>query len=104
MGDFADYGSEADYQEAHMGDMADYYKEQEIVFGELWPDTEMFEPDPPRITRASKWTTRDGQKIAIRDLEDSHLRNILMMHERHRLRLPIAWFIALNREWDRRRR
>lgn len=49
-----------------MGDMADYYKEHEL-----------FEPRPNEITRESIWTTATGKRIAVKDLEDSHLLNII---------------------------
>jgi hypothetical protein len=83
-----------------MGDMADYYREQEEAYG-TWPDDNL-EDDSPRITRASRWTTRDGQKIAVRDMTVEHLRNILKMHAGGRVRMPDAWLVALQRELARR--
>lgn len=67
MGDFSDYGTEADYQEHAMGDMADYYIEQQI--GDEFAR--------PQVTRESIWTTATGRRVAIKDMEDSHLLNII---------------------------
>jgi len=50
-----------------VGDMADYYKEQQI--GEEFAR--------PEITRESLWHTADGRVIKIKDLEDQHLLNII---------------------------
>ena len=78
-----------------MGDMADYYMEQEINEGML--------EDEPRVTRASKWKTRAGEKTAIRDLETNHITNIFRMHADGRLSMPDAWLAALEREMERRK-
>jgi len=52
-----------------MGDMADYYREQEIWMDEFQRDDE--------ITRDSIWRTAAGKRIAVKDLKDSHLLNII---------------------------
>lgn len=53
-----------------MGEMADYYREGEMFDG-------VIERDPDEITREHIWTTATGERIAIKDLKDSHLLNII---------------------------
>lgn len=47
-----------------MGDMADYYREQELLYND-------------RFTSDSIWTTSDGMRVAIRDMSNSHLLNTI---------------------------
>jgi hypothetical protein len=84
-----------------VGDMAEYYKEQELLYGDTWPDDTMFRHEI-RVTRASRWKTRDGKLIAIWDMTTEHLTNILKMHDRGRLHMPDVWRAALEREAARR--
>lgn len=76
-----------------MGEMADYYLEQELLDGIM--------DDQEKITRVSKWLTKDGRLIAIRDMSNSHLINLTKL-----LNNKIGfdnWLIALEREQKRRK-
>jgi len=79
-----------------MGSMADHYREQQIG-DSAWPDPESFE-EPLIVTRDSMWKTRAGHEVAVKDLKDEHLSNILKMHSEGRLRMPIEWSIILMEE------
>lgn len=81
-----------------MGDMADYYS---YGYGG-WPTADMLQPDPPRVTRATRWTQRDGTQVAVRDMMPEHIRNVLNMYEQGRLTLPYAWVATFRRELERR--
>lgn len=54
-----------------MGDMADYYREQELFWG--MEDQDDLEP----LSRESIWTTKDKQRIPVYQMKDSHLLNTI---------------------------
>jgi len=85
-----------------MGEMAEYYMEQDCS-ADVWPDEQLSADPPRRVTRLSKWRTRSGQEIAVRDLQTDHLQNILKMHSQGRLQMPDAWVLSLEREMRRRK-
>jgi len=64
---FDDYGAGRYEEHYAMGDMADDQRDWEMCE----------ESGRAEITRDSIWQTKDGQRIAVKNLEDSHLLNII---------------------------
>lgn len=77
-----------------MGEMADYYGYEDP----RWIDAELeelnnvqqpFKNDPPLPTKTI-WVTREGERIPVRDMTDSHLHNTITMLRRQS---PAAVFV-----------
>ena len=75
-----------------MGDISDYYVEKSMEGAIYYGKKEDY----------SKWTTREGVKIRVRNMTDNHLINTLNMLNRS---APAGedWFDALKLEADRRK-
>jgi hypothetical protein len=74
-----------------MGDIADYYREQEI-------NDEFYRER--KIIRSSNWLQRNGEYIRIKDMHSLHIANTINMLERYDG--YDDWIIAFKRELKRR--
>lgn len=78
-----------------MGDMADYYREQEDI-AEAMADQQ----DGPEITRESLWRMRDAQEVYVKDMENEHLLNtIRMLQGRSPIGTVFGVVISRRRAW-----
>lgn len=78
-----------------MGDIADYYRDQELEM----------EFNPPKSWtddgKYTFWRTRDGSKIHLKDMTTSHIKNsIAMIKRNHGWRED--WLEPLNKELEYR--
>ncbi len=56
-----------------MGDMADYYREQE------WLDEDFFEPEEEDEGDFTVWRTKDGRRTPVRAMTSDHLRHTIQV-------------------------
>lgn len=49
------------------------------------------------------WTTKDGRKIAVKDMTTSHIKNtILFLEERNAFDMVLPWICVFKKELERR--
>jgi hypothetical protein len=58
-----------------MGDIADYYRDQEMMFGDECPNFNI-------VKRFTKWQLKDGSKIPLKKMSITHLQNCINMIDR----------------------
>jgi len=77
-----------------MGDIADYYRDQEEY---SYPT---MSPFIRRIVSYTHWEQKDGTKILLTSMTTSHLKNCILMIDRNEWRLD--WLKHLQKELDSR--
>lgn len=65
-----------------MGDMADYYRDQLLLDETEW-EAEVEEEEFLELSTPLMWTTKEGERIAIADMETAHLFNAMKMSFNH---------------------
>lgn len=75
---------------------------REIV-EEMEADFAVLEASIEMSARKGIWTTRDGQRIAVEDMTDSHIRNTIAYLERNDVcDIYLPWITRMQRELKRR--
>ena len=76
---------------------------REIV-EEMEADFAVLEATVETSAREGIWTTRDGRRIAVEDMTDSHIRNTIAYLERNDVcDTYLPWIVRMKRELKRRR-
>ena len=71
---------------------------------EMEADFAVLEATVETSAREGIWTTRDGRRIAVEDMTDSHIRNTIAYLERNDVcDIYLPWIVRLKRELKKRR-
>lgn len=74
------------------------------IAAEMEADFAAFEASVETSAREGIWTTRDGRRIAVEDMTDSHIRNTIAYLERNDVcDIYLPCIVRLKRELKRRR-
>lgn len=74
------------------------------AIAEMEADFAVLEVAIETSAREGIWTTRDGRRIAVEDMTDSHIRNTIAYLDRNDVcDIYIPWIARLKRELKRRR-
>lgn len=73
------------------------------IAAEMEADFAAFEATVEMTAREGIWTTRDGRRIAVEDMTDSHIRNTIAYLELNDVcDTYLPWIVRMRRELERR--
>ena len=74
------------------------------AIAEMEADFAVLEATVETSAREGIWITRDGRRIAVEDMTDSHLRNTIAYLERNDVcDIYLPWIARMQKELERRR-